>query len=87
MSKKKSAFVHYSEKEVNRMERNYYCLQFGGDFLCEDNLFLFTKVEVARLYNDTLKDLAEIVQDGNEKDRNYALDLIATMQIKPMILH
>ena len=87
MAKKKSAFLACSEEEVQNMERNFYCLQFGGDFLCEDRYYLFTKIEIAKLYNITLKDLSEIVRNGNEKDRNYALDLISTMQIMPFRLH
>lgn len=87
MNKKKSAFINYSEQEVEKMERNYYCLQFGGDFLSEDDYYLFTKLEISHLYNDTLKDLVEIVKDGNNKDRNYALNLISTMQIRQMRLH
>ncbi len=87
MGKKKSAYIGYTEQEVERMERNYYCVQFGGDFLCEDNFFLFTKLEVIKVYNNALKDLSGIVKDGTEKDRKYALDLIAGMSIQQMRLH
>lgn len=80
----KSVYVGYTEEEVNRMESQYFCLQFGGDFLLENDYYIFTKQEAIKPYNRTLKDLTEIVIDGTEKDRKYALDLIAGLAIKPM---
>lgn len=87
MGKKKSAYIGYTEQEVERMERNYYCVQFGGDFLCDGDFFLFTKIEVVKVYNNTLKDLVGIIRDGTEKDRKYALDLIAGLRVQQMRLH
>lgn len=87
MDKKESPFLGYSEEEVARMESKYFVLQFGGDFVTQDNYFLFTKSEVDKLYKDTLNDLVGIVKDGNEKDRRYALDLIAGLEVKQIRLH
>lgn len=85
--KKNSPFVGYTEKEVQKMENGYFCLQFGGDFILEDKFYLFTEKEVSRLYEDTLEDLLKIISDGDEKDRNYAISLIPGLIIQPMKLH
>lgn len=87
MSKNRSAYLGYTEEEVNRMEQNYFVLQLGGDFVLEDNYYLFTKNEASRLYNSTLKNLMGLISDGSEKDKNFALDLIVGLAIKPVRLH
>lgn len=87
MKKKKSSYVGYTEPEVYRMENNYFCIQFGGDFLAEDGVYLFTKSEASRAYKATLEDLLDIVETGSEKDRKYALELIANFVVRPMRLH
>ncbi len=84
---KKSPFRGYSLNEVSRMESGYYVLQFGGDFLTEDHSYLFTRSEVIKLYNSTLKDLVDIIESGDEKERLYALDLIPKLIATPMRLH
>ena len=87
MKKKESPYLGYTEEEVKRMENYFFVLQFGGDFVLEKREYLFTKAEISRLYNKYMKDLVKIVNNGNEKDRNYALDLIAGMSVKPLRLH
>ena len=87
MGKRKSAYIGYSEKEVENMEQNYFCIQFGGDFICEDSYYLFTKSEAEKLYKVTLEDLVGIIESGEEKDRKYALDLIMGFLVRPMRLH
>ena len=84
---KKTKYVGYSEEDVRKMENGYFILQFGGDFVFEDGFYLFTKSEINKLYNKTLKDLLGIIQNGSEKDRAYALDLIPGLVILPMRLH
>ena len=86
MAKSKSAFVGYTEDQVKRME-TYFVLQFGGDFVLEDNYYLFTKSEVSKLYGNTLKDLLKLMDDGSDKEKAYALDLIGGLRVKPMRLH
>lgn len=87
MPKNKSPYIGYTEQEVAGMENNYYVLQFGGDFVLESEHYLFTKSEVKKLHKKYLKDLMGIVQEGSEKDRKYALDLIGGLAVKPMRLH
>lgn len=87
MTKRKSPYIGYTEKEVHRMENNFFVLQFGGDFMLQDKFYLFTHKEAFKLYSDTLKGLVSITIDGDEKDRNYALDLIGGLHIRPMRLH
>lgn len=87
MSKNNSPYVTYTLAEIKTLEENYFILLFGRDCFVEEDYFLFTKKEVERLYKITLKDLSGIVADGNEKDRNYALDLIAGLAIKPLRFH
>lgn len=77
----------YTKEEVDKMESGYYNLQMGGDFVIQDKFYLFTKSEMVRLYNSTLKDLIDITKNGSEKDRAYAIDLIGTLVIRPMRLH
>jgi len=84
---KKSHYVGYTDDEVRRMEAHYFCLVLGGDFVSEDRSYLFTKAEITKLHNNTLRNLIGIIEDGEEKDRNYALELIGTLNIKPMRLH
>jgi hypothetical protein len=69
------------------MENTFYVLRFGGDFVIEDNSYLFTKTEIAKLYNKTLNNLLSVIEDGNEKDRKYAMDLAASLFVQPMRLH
>jgi hypothetical protein len=84
---KKSVYLGYTEEEVKRMENNYFVLQFGGDFVLEDSYYLFSKGEASKLYNKTLKNLISLIADGSEKDKNFALNLIGGLAIKPVRLH
>lgn len=85
--KKKSHYRGYTEDEVKRMESGYYCLILGGDFVLEGEMYLFTKQETAKLWNRTLKNLRDIVDNGADRDRVYALQLISSLLIEPMRLH
>ena len=87
MAKKKSNYVGYSEEDVVIMERNYFLLQFGNDFMAEEGSFLFTKIEIDKLYKRTLNNLMEIIANGSEKDRKHAMKLIGELTIRPMRLH
>ena len=87
MDKKKSPYIDYTLKDVAQMEGYYFVLQFGGDFVLEDTYYLFTKDEASKIYKKMLKDLVDIVADGSEKDKKYALDLIGGLVIRPMRLH
>jgi hypothetical protein len=69
------------------MENGYFCLQFGGDFVFQDQYYIFTEREMIKLYNSTLKNLLGIIKDGDEKDRKFALDLIGGLIVRPMRLH
>ena len=84
---KKTAYIGYSEEDIRKMENGFFTLQLGGDFVFEDGFYVFTKSEINRLYNKTLKYLLDIVDKGNEKDRIYALDLISKLIVLPMRLH
>lgn len=84
---KKSPFPGYSLKQVSKMENKYFCLHFGGDFILENGEYLFTKSEAFKIYNKTLQDLLGIIEDGCEKDKKYALDLIAGLSVKSVRLH
>lgn len=87
MAKKKSPYIGYTLEQVQEMENNFFVLQFGGDFVIQDGFYIFTKNEISKIYNNTLKDLTGVIEDGCEKDRKYALDLILGLAIKPMRLH
>lgn len=85
--KKKSPYKGYTEEEVRNMENNYYCLVLGGDFILDDGMYLFTKGETAKLWNRTLRNLIDITENGEERDRKYAIHLIGGLIISPMRLH
>jgi len=88
MTKKvKSPYIGYNVDEVLRIESNFYTLEMGGDFVAEDQYHLFSKIEVIKIYNKTLKDLLGIIAEGTDKDRKYAIELIGKLVVKPMRLH
>jgi hypothetical protein len=87
MAKKKRLYPAYEMEEVRDMESNYFCIQFGEDFMCEDGHHLFTKNEISILYNRTLKNLRDIISKGSDKDRKHALKLIGGLIVRPMRLH
>lgn len=80
-------YVGYTEAELKNLESKYFTLIFGGDFVIEDEIAVFTKSEVQKLYKRYAKDLINIVNDGDAKDRNYAMDLLSSMTIKPVRIH
>jgi hypothetical protein len=86
MNKNRSPYIGYTLEDVKSME-NYFVLCFGGDFVLENDYYLFTKEEVSKIYKKMLKDLKGIAADGSEKDKKYALDLIGGLKILPMRLH
>jgi hypothetical protein len=87
MTSKKSPYLGYSEEEVKRIESGHFVLNFGGDFVLQDNNYVFTKKEVSKIHRDILKKLLDILSNGSEKDRSYALDLMGGLVIQPMKLH
>lgn len=87
MPKKKTSYIGYSEEDVTAMENYYFVLQFGNDFMNEDHSYFFTKKEVSKLYNRTLKNLMGVVNNGSDKDRKHAIKLIAGLVVSPMRLH
>lgn len=80
-------YVGYTEDELKNLESNYFTLVMGGDFVIADDIAVFTKSEVQKLYKKYSKDLINIVNDGDAKDRNYAMDLLSSMTIKPVRIH
>ena len=86
MSKKKS-HLGYTEAEVKKMENMFFVVEFGGDFIIQDNCYLFTKQEASKIYNKTMRNLVNIISDGEEKDRKYAIDLIGKLIVRPMRFH
>jgi hypothetical protein len=84
---KKSPYMNFTLDEVAKIERTFFTIHFGGDFLLHDKSYLFTQKEAIKLYKSTMNDLMGIVRDGTEKDRAYALDLMWTTVIEPLILH
>ena len=84
---RKSPYISFSLDDVAKIERTFYTINFGGDFLVHDNSHLFTQREAIKIYNTTMKDLLGIVRSGNEKDRIYALDLMWSTIIQPLKLH
>ena len=86
MRKKKSPFVSYSIEEVNKMETNYFCLQFGDDFI-SDNGYLFTGKEMEKIYDRTMNNLLDVIEEGTEKDRRHAMELMCGLFVVPFRLH
>jgi len=82
----KFPYLGYTEKELKVME-SYYFLQLGGDFVQSDDICTFTQKEITKLYNETLRDLVKLTEDGSEKDARYALDLIRSLRVVPVRLH
>lgn len=87
MSKKKSAYKGYSEDDVRRIEDNFFCLEVGGDYWCEEGFYLFTKKEVIKVYNKVLDNLNDLMRSDSDKDRAYAIDLLGRMYVRQIRLH
>ena len=87
MAKKKSVFRGYTEQEVCKIERDTFTLQFGGDFVIQNDSYSFNEREVTKLYESTMNNLLSLIADGSEKDRKFAIDLIGGLFIVPMRLH
>ena len=87
MARKKPVFRGYTEDEVCKIERGTYTLQFGGDFIIQDDSYTFNEREVTKLYESTMNNLLNLIADGSEKDRKFAIDLIGGLFVRPMRLH
>ena len=84
---KKSVFLGYSELEVKRLEQSYYCIIMGDDFFIKNKRYVFTKPEATKIYRDTVNKLAELANDGTDKEKEYSLHLMGNMNIVPFKLH
>lgn len=69
------------------MESEFFCLVMAGDFISQDNFYLFTDKEVSKIYKDTFNKLIDIINDGSEKSSKHALTLIGTLSVQPFRLH
>ena len=83
----KFPYLGFSEKELTRMESQYWCIMMGGDFQMHGELVTFTPKEVNKIYSGILKDLVKLSQEGSPKDAKYALDLIGSLRVVPFKLH
>jgi hypothetical protein len=85
---KQRKYHNYTVDQLSKMEDNYYCLRLGGDLVQVEGHFVFTKQEIAHLYNDFLNDLVGMMNDGpTKKDRETGLQLIGTLRIEKFRLH
>ena len=87
MKKKKFPFVNCTEKELRFMEKHYF-LTMGGDFVSDDNhVYMFTENEMAKLYNKQIDYIAELLDDEDKKQRDFANHLMTTLRIIPVRIH
>lgn len=85
---KQSGFGDYTQTELRHLEANLYNLCMGGDFVPVDGSYFFTKKEVYQKYNEIFDELLGFVEDNaNDNEREYALDLMATMHVQVVRLH
>ena len=80
-------FNGFTDKELHRMESNYYCIMLGGDFQASGDIVTFTKAEAAKVYNGALRELTKSLQDSSTaKDSKYFQYLIGSLRIVPFRL-
>lgn len=83
----KFPYVSCTLKELRQMENYSYVIHMGGDFLIYDGFNTFTKKEAEKIYEDTLKDLIAVIENGSEKDSKYAIKILGSLRIAPMRMH
>lgn len=86
MTDNKFPYVNCNERELNLMEEHYFLIM-GGDFVSRKDIVMFTKREMAHLYNKTLDNLMKIVEGENPKEREFAISLIGSLRIVPVRIH
>lgn len=84
----KFPYDNFTPKELYDLESTHFFLFMGGDAICMDGVYTFTKSEIAKLYNEVLRDLVGTAHDGlTEKDRKYSIELIGSLAIVPVKIH
>lgn len=83
----KFPYKGYSKEELNHMENTYYFLILGGDFVSQNDIVTFSKQEIKKLYNQTLRNLVKLTEEGDARDGKYGVDLIGSLRIVPVRVH
>lgn len=87
MAENKYVFGTYTLKQISMIESQYFVVRFDGDYFNEDGYYLFTMPQAKEIYKKLVYDLSSVVQQGVQKDREYASDIILGMIIEPVRYH
>lgn len=87
MTDNKYVFGTYTLKQISLIESEYFVVRFDSDFFNQDGYYLFTKSQAKEIYKKLVYDLSSVVQQGIQKDREYASDIILGMIIEPVRYH
>lgn len=86
MKNEKSVYRNYSQKQIDRMEEGYFLI-LGGDFVFDEDNFIFNKKEINNLYNRTVNNLIDLIKEGSDKDRLYGIQLMGSLRAIPARVH
>lgn len=90
MAKKKkiqSAFVTFTEEQVAHAESVLFVVQVGTDFYKSNQSYTFHKRAAIVNYNKVFKELLDMIDGGNKKERQQANMMLQNLHIHPLKLH
>lgn len=84
---KKHPFVGLTLDEVFAAEQNLYTLQAGNDFYAYKGHYTFDKTSVEKAFYRILKQIEHHLNNGTQKERVVATNILNNLIIRPFRMH
>jgi len=83
-SAEKSPWGKHSVEDIKRTEHDAYVIQMGMEIFDSDGKIVFNSRAVAVYYNKILNNLLDIIDGGDEDERNDAIRCLGTLHVHPL---
>lgn len=81
---KKSPYNNYSVAEIMLAESCSYVIQVGKDLFSYEGRMIFNKKTSIVHYNKILNNLMDIIDGGDDEERNDAIKCLGSLHILPL---
>lgn len=85
--KSKSPYKAYTIDEIEIAEASSYVIQVGADFFCHKGMFCFSEKSAVTLYNKILANLADLLANGDAKQRKEARNCLSSLKVMQLRIH
>lgn len=85
--KEKSPYKNFTLEEVMTAESNSYVIQIGEDFFSYEGDYTFSKNGAEHYYDQILNGLNDLLENGDETEKEDAFKSLLLLKVYPLRIH